>query len=35
MGRGEVWVPNKRVPKIGKHVKCPTCKGKNSSIVVS
>lgn len=34
MGRGEIFKPNKRMPRIGKHVKCPTCRGKNSEVKI-
>lgn len=33
-GRGEIFIPNKRTPRIGKHKRCPICKGKNSRVTI-
>jgi hypothetical protein len=33
-GNGEVFIPNKRNRFIGKNVRCPDCKGKNSSVSI-
>ena len=33
LGRGEVWTPWKKT-RVGKMVKCPDCKGKNSEVKI-